>query len=515
MNPKAVIYYRVSTSDQAERGFSLENQKDVCLKYAEKEGYDVVKLFSDEGESAKTTDRPGLQDMLKFCADKKNKVSCIVVYKIDRLTRNAEDYYQIKTILKDIDVSIVSATEAINETSSGKFLGNIMASVAQLDNDMRSERVKQGMINCVESGRLPHRPPFGYINFTHPDGKKDIILDPERSELVKFILTEFSRGIYMTEELRQKVTKMGLLNQVGKPVSAQLMHKILTNKFYCGVIKYQGQEFIGSQPKLIDEGVYIKNQQLLKKTTKGDIESSARSTEDFPLRHLIVCSFCGRPLTAGYSVGKMGGRYGYYRCYYKKCTVSKAVAKDKLELEFKNFLDDVTPKKQLLDAFKAVIIDVWQKRYSDINTFHNQIQDEVNSLHDQKNKVLDLIKKELISDQDFKAEFAKVNELIAIKQLELDQSKLEEYDIDRAVTYVFDFIATLPEFWSRANYWQKLKLMGLIFPEKPVYNYLRFTTLRTSHIFQVNQYKNTLAGASTNRESTLVALRGIEPRLRG
>ncbi len=197
MNKKAVIYYRVSTSDQAERGFSLENQKDVCLKYAEKEVFDVVKLFSDEGESAKTTDRQGLQDMLKFCATKKNSIDFVVIYKLDRLTRNTQDFYEIKSFLKDLGINILSSTEAINETSSGKFLGNIMASVAQLDNDMRSERVKQGMVNCVESGRLPHRPPFGYINFTHPDGKKDIILDPTCSELVKFTLMEFSKGIYM------------------------------------------------------------------------------------------------------------------------------------------------------------------------------------------------------------------------------------------------------------------------------------------------------------------------------
>jgi DNA invertase Pin-like site-specific DNA recombinase len=515
MNKKSVIYYRVSTSDQAERGFSLENQKDVCLKYADKEDFEVVKLFSDEGESAKTTDRPGLQDMLKFCATKKNNINFVVIYKLDRLTRNTQDFYEIKSFLKDLGINILSATEAINETSSGKFLGNIMASVAQLDNDMRSERVKQGMINCVESGRLPHRPPFGYINFTHPDGKKDIILDPERSELVQLVLTEFSKGIYLSEELRQKVTKLGLRNKTGKPISAQLIHKILNNKFYYGVIKYQEQEFIGSQPKMIDEGTYIKNQQLLRKTTKGDAESNARSTEDFPLRHLVICSFCGRPLTAGYSVGKMGGRYGYYRCYYKKCTATKAVAKDKLEDAFKLFLNDVTPKKQLLDAFKAVIIDVWQNRYKDINTIHNHILDEVGNLQSQKGKILDLIKKELISEADFKTEFAKVNDMIANKNLELDQSKLEEYDIDRAVNYVFDFITTLPEFWSRANYWQKLKLMGLIFPEKPVYNYLRFTTPRTSHIFQVKQYENTLSGASNNRSSTLVALRGIEPRFDG
>lgn len=444
--------------------------------------------------------------MLKFCADRKNRINCIIVYKIDRLTRNAEDYYQIKSFFKNLDVQILSATEAISETSSGKFLANIMASVAQLDNDMRSERVKAGMVNTVESGRFPHKVAFGYLNFTHPDGKKDIILDPERSELVKYILIEFSKGMYMAEELRKKVTKLGLKTKSGKPITAQLLHKILTNKFYCCVLKYHGQEYPGTHPRLIDESVYYKNQQLLRKTSAGDSNSSTRSGEDFPLRHLIVCGFCGRPLTAGYSIGKMGGRYPYYRCYNKNCGTNKAIAKDKLEQAFSGFLKDITPKKKLLDAFKAVIIDVWQGRYGDINRHYEILSKKLSGLQQQKTKMLELIKKQLIADEDFKVEFEKIKVEMAGKQLELDQSRLEEFDIDRAVTYVFDFIANLPEFWSRANYWQKLKLVSLIFPEKPVYHHLRFTTPRTSHIFNVK-------AASDGGNSTLVALRRIGLRL--
>lgn len=515
MSKKSVIYFRVSTSDQAERGFSLENQKEVCTKYANGNNFNIVRYFSDAGESAKTTDRPGLQEMLKFCANRKNGIDCIVVYKIDRLTRNSEDYHQIKSFLKDFNINILSATESIDETSTGKFLANMMASVAQLDNDMRSERVKAGLVNCLESGRFPHKVTIGYLNFTHPDGRKDIILDPERSELIKYILLEFSKGIYMSEELRKKVTKLGLKTKKGKPIQPQLMNKILNNKFYCGVLKYHGKEYRGNHPTLIDEGVYYKNQQILRKVGKGDSNASTRSGEGFPLRHLVVCGFCGRPLTAGYSIGKLGGRYPYYRCYNKACGTNKAIAKEKLEQAFSGFLKDITPKKELLDAFKAVIIDVWQGRYNDINRHYEILSKELAGLQQQKTKILELVKKQLIADEDFKTEFEKIKEQAAGKQLELDQSRLEEFDIDRAVTYVFDFIANLPEFWSRANYWQKLKLVGLIFPEKPVYHYLRFTTPRTSHIFQVNQYENTLSGAHNLQTSSLVALPGIEPGFSG
>ncbi len=507
-NKKAVIYYRVSTSDQAERGFSLNNQKEVCRKFAESNNFKIVKYFSDAGESAKTTDRPGLQDMLKFCASKKNNINCIVVYKIDRLTRNAEDYYQIKSFFKGLDVQILSATEPVDETSSGRLMGNMMASIAQFDNDIKSERVKEGMIRCAESGRFPHRVTLGYLNFTKPNGEKTIILDPERSELVKYLLNEFSTGIWTEEELRKQVTARGLKTPLGGEITAQLMHKFLSSKFYMGVIEYAGKEFRGTHEALISEETFYKNQKLLRHYTKGQYIANARHDAEFPLRNMIICSYCGRPLTAMYSVGKLGVRYPYYRCYYKQCAYKKSVPKAKLEEEFAKFLEDITPKKDLLNAFKEVILDVWQGKYSDLNQHYATLRTEIDELKLEKAKVFSLVKTGLISDEDFKTEFEAVKMKIADKESQLRETRLEEFDIDEAVTFVFNFIEQLPNYWRQATFWQKTKLMGLIFPEKPVYNYLTFTTPKISHIFQS---KTTLSGG----KKSMVAHGGIEPPLPG
>jgi len=241
-----------------------------------------------------------------------------------------------------LDVAILSATEAINETATGRFLANMLASTAQYDNDLRSQRVKEGMFKCAESGRFPHIVPLGYLNFTQPDGTKTIILDPQKAEWVKYLLTEFSKGIYLAEELRKKINKLGLHSRKGKPMSAQLVNKILNNKFYYGAISYAGKEFMGNHPKLIDEATYYKNQQLLRKNhSKGDAEANARNSEFFILRHLVICGFCGRPLTACWSVGKLGVRYPYYRCYRKDCpSKQRNIAKAKLEEAFIKYLED-------------------------------------------------------------------------------------------------------------------------------------------------------------------------------
>ncbi len=418
----AVIYYRVSTADQVD-GFSLDNQKEACQRYADDKGFNVVKLFSDEGESAKTADRPGLQAMLKFVANKKNKINCIIVNKIDRLSRNVNDYSAIKGLLDKLDVQLVSTTEAIGNNSFGKFMGNMMASIAQLDNDVRSERVSDGILKCLQSGRSPHHAPLGYLNQNH--GRKDISIvpDPERANTIKFLLNEFSKGIYTQEELRVKANRLGLRSKKGKEIGTQLIHKILASKFYAGIIVSKYGEFKGTHPALITEETFHKNQKQFPKTTKGDYIAGSRTNEAFPLRHQVDCGLCGRPLTACFSRGKLGTLYPYYRCYQKACPSKKAIAKKTLEDEFSKCLTKVTPTPEILNAFRKVIIDVWQNRFKELNQKQEVIKKQVENLTAEKAKLLDLVKRNLLPDEDFKIEYAKVKEQLADKQIELDEIK--------------------------------------------------------------------------------------------
>lgn len=491
-NKNAVVYYRVSTTEQAERGFSLESQKELCLEYAKKNGLEVVKLFSDAGESAKTADRRGLQELIKFCSDKRNKVDAVIVYKIDRLSRNVTDYAQISSLLQGLSITLLSVTEALGENSFGKFMGNIMASIAQLDNDVRSERVKEGMRKCYSSGRTPHKVKLGYINYTRTDGTKEIVWDPERADIVLSALVDFSTGLYLREELQARLNKQGLRTREGKEISCQLLHTMLTSKFYFGVLESPVYgEAQGTHQPLIDEATYWKNQKILGRPTKGDYISQAAAKEDFPLRHFCLCSHCGRYITASLSTNKVGKRYAYYHCYNSKCPSRIYIAKEKLEDTFSKYLENITPRQALLDAFKEVILDRWKQRYAELGSMSRRIAIELDKLHDERQSLLDLVKKKLLPEEDFKLEFEKVKQQIMDKQLELKEQRLEELDLDKAVSFVFDFVDTIPEFWAQASYAQRVKLQCLIFPEKVTYDKQEFRTPKMSHIFQS---KTTLVG---------------------
>jgi len=116
---RAVIYLRVSTKDQAERGgesegFSIPAQREACLRKAEQLGAVVVEEFVDRGESARSADRPELQRLLSFVREQ--RVQFVIVHKVDRLARNRADDVAINLALSKRNVQLVSCTENIDET---------------------------------------------------------------------------------------------------------------------------------------------------------------------------------------------------------------------------------------------------------------------------------------------------------------------------------------------------------------------------------------------------------------
>jgi site-specific DNA recombinase len=140
MSKRAVIYCRVSTKEQVEEGNSLSTQEKICREYSLKHGYDIAEVFVEQGESAKTQNRPELRRMMAYCASKKNNISVAIAYKIDRISRNTDDYSQIRIVLKKYGVEIKSTSENFENNPAGRFMENMLANVAQFDNDVRTER---------------------------------------------------------------------------------------------------------------------------------------------------------------------------------------------------------------------------------------------------------------------------------------------------------------------------------------------------------------------------------------
>ena len=158
---RAVIYCRVKEQAQ---NLSLPTQLRACRNYCDREGYEVAKVFTDAGESAKTTDRPEFQKLLEFCRLHKRDVQFVVFYIITRLSRNSYDYAVIRTLLQRLGISIRSVNEPLSDDPVGKLTGNILAAIGQFDNDEKARRTAAGMQAALELWRWPFKVPIGYLN---------------------------------------------------------------------------------------------------------------------------------------------------------------------------------------------------------------------------------------------------------------------------------------------------------------------------------------------------------------
>ena len=188
----AVIYVRVSTKEQTEN-LSLPTQLRACEEYCRRQGYEVLERFHEEGESAKTTDRSQLQSLLTYCRLNKGRVHFVVVFKLTRFARapGKDDHFALRSLLQSLGISLRSATEPVDDTSTGKLMEGVLAAFAQFDNDCRSDRTRAGMKAALELRRWTFLAPLGYLNAPRAMGKS-LMPDPERAPIVRRVFEKYA-----------------------------------------------------------------------------------------------------------------------------------------------------------------------------------------------------------------------------------------------------------------------------------------------------------------------------------
>src|SRR5437867_8008894 len=232
-----IIYCRVSSKEQIE-GTSLESQEMACMEYARSKNINILKIFIEQGESAKFADRTQLLELIDFCRQNKGNIEVLLVWKVDRFARNVGDHFSIKASLLKYGVRIVSVTEPIDSNPEGKLMETILAGFAQFDNDIRAMRTVQGMRRKIQEGIFPWKSPLGYLSAGASGDKK---AHPDRPDQLLFSLLQkawqaFATGAYTKAEIRRLMTSWGVVTQKGEPISAQSVDNLFANPYYAGIL---------------------------------------------------------------------------------------------------------------------------------------------------------------------------------------------------------------------------------------------------------------------------------------
>jgi len=237
--PLGAIYIRVSTEEQAKQGISLSAQEEALKNYASALGYDIFRIYKDEGKSAKDIKgRPEMSQMLKDAQVR--KFQAIFIYKLDRFSRSLRDLIETIEKLKEWGIDFISLQDKIETTSaSGKLMFHIISAFAEFERNVTSERTKFSMEKKARDGNAVSRAPFGYKL-----ENKQLILAND-SYLVQEIFQDF---------LNQKISLTQLAKKYGFSVNG--LKKILKNQTYLGKIKFDGQIHQGSHQPLISSTLF-------------------------------------------------------------------------------------------------------------------------------------------------------------------------------------------------------------------------------------------------------------------
>ena len=244
--PLAAIYVRVSTQEQAQQGFSLNAQQEALENYAKALGYDIHKIYRDEGKSAKDMKRPDMIQMLKDAEE--GKFSAIFIYKLDRFSRSIKDLILTIDKLKDWGIDFVSLQDRIETTSAtGKLMFHIVGAFAEFERNIIGDRTKFGMQRKAKEGGFITKAPKGYklVN-------KKLLIDEPEAEKVKEIFNTF---------LNQSISLTQLAKNYGLTTTG--LKKLLQNTTYLGKVKFASEESQGTHDPIVNEELFNKVQEKL------------------------------------------------------------------------------------------------------------------------------------------------------------------------------------------------------------------------------------------------------------
>ncbi len=361
----AVVYARFSSHSQGEQ--SIEGQLAAAHRYAVTKGYTIVHEYVDRAKTGRTDDREQFQKMLKDTAKKQFDV--ILLWKVDRFGRNREEITFNKYKCKKNGVRVEYIAETIPNTNEGVILESVLEGFAEYYSLQLSQNVRRGLSMSAEKCQSTGgNRPMGYL--TGPD--KKFIIDEKTAPTVRLIFDMYAAGSTVTEIVAH-LNAMGLTNRKGKPFGKNSLYSILSNEKYIGVYVYQDVRIEGGMPRIIEDGVFWKVQEMLKVNRRAPAHKWSRA--EYILTEKLFCGKCGSGMIGESGTSKQGTKHNYYICSKKK----RDRACDKKAIK-QYIIEDLVIKAtvELLqddELLELLIENTWQY-YS----AQNETQDELSAL---------------------------------------------------------------------------------------------------------------------------------------
>lgn len=342
----AVIYARYSSESQREE--SIEGQVRECREFAEKAGFTIIDIYIDRALSAKTDNRPAFQEMIRDSSRK--NFEAVIVWKLDRFSRNRYDSARYKAALKKNGVKVISAVEKISEGAEGIILESVLEGFAEYYSAELAEKVSRGMTENVLKGK--------YNGGTLAVGYKvnsdnEFVIDEQVAPLIVKAFQMCADG-EPVKEIAEYLNHYGVKSSRGTPMNMNSVRNMIRNRRYLGENRFH--DTVGSIPAIITEKLFDRAQTVM----DGRVHKGARgqAKEEYLLTTKLMCGECGAMMRGESGTGRGGQIYRYYKCASIKdrkadcsqVTVKKDLIEDAVIEELIKIISDDKTVEAIADA---------------------------------------------------------------------------------------------------------------------------------------------------------------------
>jgi site-specific DNA recombinase len=402
---RAVLYLRVSSQSQVNtdydpEGLSIPAQRRSCERKAEAMGIEIAGEYVEPGKSATSMDkREAFQMMLERIRTEKD-VDYVLVYKLSRMNRNRMDDAIVLMTLREHNVSLISATEHIDESPEGQLMHGILAAMNEFRSRGDGADISYKMGEKARRGGTLGRAPIGYKNVREDyEGReiRTVEVDPERAPLVRLAFELYATDRFTIDALAKELDQRGLRTRPNRhpsqPLSTTHLQTVLTNRYYVGIVTYKGEEFNGRHTPIVEPALFEEVQRIL--AGRGPV-NVRRRTHNHYLKGMLWCDPChqqGREfrLIRQQSKGN-GGTYDYFFCRGRQehvCT-ARHVWTDDLEDAVLDFYSRITLPPEFIALVRQKVAEVVHNEENSQRLRRKQIQRQLTQLAKKEDNLIDL-----------------------------------------------------------------------------------------------------------------------------
>ena len=388
-----VGYGRKSKEEKGKNNLSISTQQELCKRYADDKGCKFI-YFSDVNKTGDNLNRPEFQKMLKYVKEHRDNVHCIVTYRIDRPTRNIQDYYSvILPFLQKNNVTIACVQENFDDILKLEpmVLAVYLGMAAQELKNIKT-RAKSTTEYRARNGYTLGKAPVGYINPKKKKNKESIIIpDDSKKHYIKQAFDLYATGIFSLDGVGRELAKFGFVNKLGKPYPKKRIEDILKNPVYMGKVQYEGELYDGKHEPIISEELFYRTQLRFGDTANRRPKGDVKTYTGF-----IKCAKCGCAYTGLVKHGAHNsGNYTYYRCsnYNKVHKKERNISEHIIDEAMQEVLDSFNISDKQLNRVKKSIFDA----ITELQSYEYQSIEELEKQYKELSNIISNATKEKIT----------------------------------------------------------------------------------------------------------------------